>query len=297
MKTFLQFLMMLVLPAVAVAQFAGDPNNVPSEVPPGGPQNALGGPGQPGVAPGPSSNAMFAAIDADADGVITKNELRKAVVQLRKLDTDGDGNLTLVEVSPPGGAGPVAATGPAWDPNQFVDRLMENDKNGDGKLTADEVTDTVRPMIEGADQNGDGVFERAELAAHVQNMHNRSAGGPGRGFPGDPGALRGPGNFADQPFDANQMTAQLMRSDRNRDGRLTPDEVPQQAMGMLRGGDQNNDGAIDAREMQIIMRRMGSRARALGPAVGPNGDERAQRRGESRRNRQRPRNEDEAPAR
>jgi Ca2+-binding EF-hand superfamily protein len=289
MKTIVQFLMLLVLPAVAAAQFPGNPNNGPNNEVPPGPGNALGGPGQPGVAPGPSSNAMFAAIDADADGVITKNELRKAVVQLKKLDTDGDGNLTFAEVTPHGVARPVAPAGPAWDPNQFVNRLMENDKNGDGKLTADEVTDTVRPMIEGADQNGDGVFERTELTAHLQNMRNRGPGGPA-GF-------RGPAGFADQPFDANQMTGQLMRSDRNGDGRLTPDEVPQQAMGMLRGGDQNNDGAIDAREMQIIMRRMGSRARAFGPALGPNGDERGPRRGELRRNRPRSQDENETPTR
>jgi Ca2+-binding EF-hand superfamily protein len=184
-----------------------------------------------------------------------------------------------------------------WDPAQFVDRLMQNDKNGDGSLSADEVTDTMRPMVEGADQNGDGIVSRDELIAHVQNMRNR---GPGGGFPGGPGGFRGPAGFADRPFDANQMTGQLMRNDRNGDGRLTTDEVPPQAMGMLQGGDQNNDGAIDAREMQLIMRRMGDRARAFGPALNSNGDDRAQRRNDSRRGRQRPRNErseNEAPPR
>jgi Ca2+-binding EF-hand superfamily protein len=289
MKSYMPVLMLLVLPTtVAFAQFSGNAN-APNNVPPAGPPDAPGAPGEPGFAPGPPANAMFAAIDADADGVITKNELRKAVAQLRKLDTDGDGNITLAEVSPRGAAGPGGPAGPAWDPTQFVDRLMEDDKNGDGNLSADEVTDTVRPMIEGADQNGDGIFDRAELTAHVQNMRNRAPGGPG--------GVRGPGGFADRPFDANQMTGQLMRNDRNGDGRLTANEVPPEAMGMLQGGDQNNDGAIDAREMQIIMRRLGDRARGFRPALNTNGDDRNQRRGESRRGRQRPRNEDEPPSR
>src|SRR5687767_12913331 len=143
MKSYMPVLMLLVLPqAIAFAQFGGNAD-APNNVPPVGPPNAPGAPGQPGFAPGPPPNAMFAAIDADADGVITKNELRKAIVQLKKLDTDGDGNITLAEVSPGGGPlGPGGPAGPAWDPTQFVDRLMENDKNADGNLSADEVTDT-----------------------------------------------------------------------------------------------------------------------------------------------------------
>jgi hypothetical protein len=133
-------------------------------------------------------------------------------------------------------------------------------------------------------------MDRAELTAHMETMRNRFPGGPG-GFPGGPGGFRGPGAFADQPFDANQAVGRLMQNDRNGDGRLSPDEVPPQAMGMLQGGDQNGDGAIDPREMQIIMRRMGDRARALGPGLAPNGgDDRAQRRND-RRNRQRQREE------
>jgi Ca2+-binding EF-hand superfamily protein len=294
MKTYLQILMLLVLPAaVALAQLPPSRNNAPNEAPPAGPPNGPAGPGQPGGFAGPPPNAMFAAIDVDADGVITKNELRRAVAQLRKLDTDQDGNLTLAEVSPAGPVGPAGPAGPAWDINQYVSRLMENDKNADGKLSADEITDTVRPLIDGADQNADGIFDRAELTVHVQNMRNRAPGGAGA-FPGGPG---GPGGFADRQIDANQLTAQLLRSDRNGDGRLTRDEVPPQAMGMLQGGDQNGDGAIDAREMQIIMRRMGNRARALGPALGPNADDRTRGRAESRRNRQRTRDGNEAPTR
>jgi Ca2+-binding EF-hand superfamily protein len=267
MKSSLRIVVVLLLPsAVAMAQFAADPNNPNPVQPPGGqPQGNVGGPG-PRAFFGPPPNAMFSIIDADSDGVITKAELRRAVTQLRKLDTDKDGNITLVEVSAGGPGGPSGF----GDPAQFVDRMLQNDKNGDGKLTIDEVPEFMKPMLEGADANGDGAIDRNELATVAENMQNRFRG-PG-GVPGGPGGFRGAGGFADRPFDANQMTGRLMQNDRNGDGRLTTDEVPPQAMGMLQGGDRNGDGAIDAAEMQVIMRRMGERGRALGAGFGPGGN-------------------------
>lgn len=287
MNTLIRTLLLIVLPAaLAVAQPPANPDNPPNA-----------GLGQPGRGPegpgprgffggGPRPNPMFAAIDVDGDGVITKVELKKAIVQLRKLDVDNDGNITLAEASPqfgPGGPG----GGPRWNPEQFVDRLMENDKNGDGKLSADEITETVKPMIDGADRNGDGVYDRDELLAHVGNMRNRFRGGPGGGPDGPPGFGFG-GPDGGPGFDANQVFGRLMQGDRNGDGRLTADEVPPQAMGMLQGGDQNGDGAIDAAELQAVMRRMGGRARAFGAGLGPNnGEGQNQERGSNRRSRRR----------
>jgi Ca2+-binding EF-hand superfamily protein len=253
MRYYLPVVIALVLSAAAaMAQPPGNPNNPNGGIPPGGQQGNFGGPGPRMIGP---PNAMFSAIDADSDGVITKAELRRAVVQLRKLDTDKDGNITLAEVSVGGPGGPG---GPFGDPAQFVAQMLQNDKNGDGRLTVDEVPEFMRPMLAGADANGDGAIDRNELAAMQANMRNRF---PGQG-PGGPGGFRG--GFVDRPVDPNQVTGQLMQNDRNGDGKLTQDEVPPQAMGMLRDGDQNGDGAIDAREMQVIIRRMGDRARALG---------------------------------
>ncbi len=59
---------------------------------------------------------------------------------------------------------------------------------------------------------------------------------------------------------------------------------------MLRGGDQNNDGAIDATELRAVMARMGERGRALNAdGANPREAERARRRGADS-NRPRPRN-------
>lgn len=218
---------------------------------------------------GPRSNPMFEAIDADGDGVITRTELRKAIVQLRKLDTDKDGNITLAEVSAKGGpGGPMGPGGPGemfGDPAQMIDRLMQSDKNGDGKLTADELPGQMaQQMIQSGDKDGDNALSKEEITQAMQEMQNRFRGGPGGfqgglgNFQGGPGAFQGGAGGTGQ----NQLIGQMMQLDRNGDGKLSSDEVPQQARGMLRGGDQNGDGMIDAMEMRLLIERNGERMRA-----------------------------------
>ena len=56
---------------------------------------------------GGAPSALFAALDSDNDGTISKVELRKAMASLKKLDADNDGSLTLAECG--GGAGGAAA--------------------------------------------------------------------------------------------------------------------------------------------------------------------------------------------
>jgi Ca2+-binding EF-hand superfamily protein len=265
MKTHLKVVTVLLLIAtVAVAQPPVDPNNPNLGQVPGGQPGQFGGPG-PRMFMGPPPNAMFSAIDADSDGMITRAELRRAVSQLRKLDADKDGNISLAEVSVGGPGGPG---GPMGDPAQFVERMMQNDKNGDGRLTVDEVPDFQRPMLEGADANRDGAIDRNELATAAQNMRNRFPGpGGAGGFPGGPNGFRGAGGL-NGPANPNQITGQALQGDRNGDLRITQDEVSPQAWNMMQGGDQNGDGGVDPAEMQIIMRRMGGRARALSAELG-----------------------------
>ena len=45
---------------------------------------------------------LFAALDADGDGVLSGAEIDAAAVSLRRLDRNGDGILTLDELMPPG---------------------------------------------------------------------------------------------------------------------------------------------------------------------------------------------------
>ena len=47
-------------------------------------------------------NPLFAALDANGDGVIDANEINNAPAALRKLDKNGDGKLTRDELRPAG---------------------------------------------------------------------------------------------------------------------------------------------------------------------------------------------------
>lgn len=190
------------------------------------------------------ANRMFAVIDANSDGVITRAELNKAVVALRTLDADGDGTITLAEASA------TAVATPAGNAAQMLDQTMTQfDKNRDGRLTPDEVPPEMATMLRTADQNGDSAISRQELAAAMEQMQNMFWGPGGAG-------LRG--GF-DQPQTGTQMMQDMMRWDVNRDGRLSPEEIPPQFRGMFQGADRNNDGVLDGQEMRAFIGQIGER--------------------------------------
>ena len=56
------------------------------------------------------------------------------------------------------------------DPQQFIDRMMQNDANGDGKLSQDELPPALAErLMERADTNKDGSIDRSELEAAAKN--------------------------------------------------------------------------------------------------------------------------------
>jgi collagen type III alpha len=52
----------------------------------------------------------------------------------------------------------------------MVDRLFdENDTDGDGKLSRDEIPERVERLFDRADKNEDGFVDRSELMTSLQN--------------------------------------------------------------------------------------------------------------------------------
>jgi hypothetical protein len=129
------------------------------------------------------------ALDLDEDGRLSSSEIESAPKSLMKLDKNGDGVLSEDELRPepgpwmnlagpggPRGPGGPGAGMPGGGPAMLL-RLFENrDKDGDGKLSGDEIPEQMRERIGMLDENGDGAIEKSE----VEKMRARIEAGGGK---------------------------------------------------------------------------------------------------------------------
>jgi Ca2+-binding EF-hand superfamily protein len=131
-------------------------------------------------------------LDADKDGKLSKEEIDNAVAALKKLDKDGDGKLSKEEIGwPPAGLG---RGGPGFGPGgfgggpggfgggpgvNFVERIMTNDKDGDGKVTKEELPEPMQRIMQRVDTNQDGAIDKAEAEAAAATMGRRGSFGRG----------------------------------------------------------------------------------------------------------------------
>jgi len=163
--------------------------------------------------------AMFARLDTNRDGFVTKDELN-AVEAKREQKAD--------------------ARAQRFDPSKMFDRF---DANHDGKVTADEMAaaharrapsasgGAARPQSAGfhglfarADTNKDNVLTRAEFDAMGEQLKARMEH-----------ASVARGGMAARMFD---------QSDANKDGRVTLAEMQQAALARFDRMDLNHDGTI-----------------------------------------------------
>lgn len=129
---------------------------------------------------GRGAEMLFETFDLDADGVITKAEIEgAAAARFAAADTDGDGNLSLEEMT---------AAREARDQERHADRvakrLERHDTNGDGVLSLEEATAVAKTgrmekMFDRIDADGDGTITKAEVE-DAQGMFRRG-GHKGKG--------------------------------------------------------------------------------------------------------------------
>lgn len=227
-----------------------------------------------------------AALDANNDSAISRDEIVNAPVALRKLDKNGDGKLSEDEVRPnferreQGGASDNAAN--------IVSNLLEFDKNKDGKLAKNEVPERLQGIFTRGDSNNDGFLTKEELQKMAEAQIASS--NEGSGERGDrEGRRGGPGGMmrfmpllaaldanSDGVIAADEITnapAALQTLDKNGDGKLTEDELrprggrgrgfggdPQEFVKRLMEFDKNGDGKLSKDELPERMQELMERA-------------------------------------
>jgi len=167
--------------------------------PPGPPEERRGRPGRPGrldrrgdrperAAREPRQrqgerpvHPLMVALDLDKDGKLSAAEIANAADALKKLDKDGDGTLSRRELRPPWAqgapgdrrAGPGEG-GPSAE--QFVQRIMRRDTDGDGKISKEELPEQMQRIFDRADENQDNFIDAAEARAMAERVGRRGRG-------------------------------------------------------------------------------------------------------------------------
>ncbi len=119
---------------------------------------------------GSKMRANFEEIDANADGLISAEEL-SAHRQARfdATDTDGNGALSREEIT-------ARAEAKQDDRRaRFIDRMFEKrDANADGQITFEEMAgDRQEKMFSRADANGDGLISQAEFEEMAEKRRDK----------------------------------------------------------------------------------------------------------------------------
>ncbi len=162
-----------------------------------------GGPGGQRGGSGAMEVPIITALDADKDGKISTQEMANAASALATLDKNSDGFLDRDEIMParrerggrggrggPGqgqGQGGPRGGGGEGGSSGFVDRMMENDADGDGKISSDEAPERMQGFFKRLDGDKDGFLTKEEI---TEASNRWSGGGGGRAGGGDRGGQR-----------------------------------------------------------------------------------------------------------
>ena len=162
------------------------------------------------------------------------------------LDANGDGAIDAAELA-----------------NASV-ALKKLDKNGDGKIAEDEAAPAGGPGMAagGAGAAGGGRpgmrgrGAAPAAPAPAADANNPAPAGGGKGRHGRPAS----------PADTTETVNTLMSFDKNADGKLSRDEVPERMQGLFDRCDKNKDGFLTGDELKAAADEQSKTAGAPAPA-------------------------------
>jgi hypothetical protein len=183
------------------------------------------GPDRPPRGGPPPMPPLMRALDTNCDGVIDAGEIANASAALLKLDLNGDGKLTADELRPPrpSGTSENRFGPPPGFRHPRGPLMMALDANHDGELDASEIANASNALLK-LDKNGDGKLTRDELRPPGRGPR----GGAFRPPPGanDQSAQPGTGQLSDQgnPADPGEMEPPPGGPDEGPQGPPPPEE-------------------------------------------------------------------------
>jgi len=185
MKFKLQMLSMLVVTAFPILASAQEESKERAATRRANMQRAGAGTEVAGFPGGPMGMSqmlpLMKALDTNQDGTLSASEIANASKALIQLDKNGDGVLNAEEMRPDPSAMPGGFAGARGQPSgQMMGKLFEaRDKNGDGKLTGDEIPERLQDKMKMIDKDGDGSITKAEFALAAARMDDGAVGKKG----------------------------------------------------------------------------------------------------------------------
>jgi Ca2+-binding EF-hand superfamily protein len=220
----------------------------------------------------PDAAALFAQLDLNKDGQISADEVPQEQRRLferlvRSGDQNKDGKLAGDEFAKalsghseksdsPDSKRPEGGRPDADNPRRAERLFKRLDANSDGKVVADEVPAERREMfvlmLKRGDKDGDGALSREEFL-QVRPGGEKQPGNTEKTPDGEnkPDAEKPP-NLEKRPEGRPGAEQLFRRMDRNGDGKVTTDEVPEErrefVSRLIKRVDKNCDDAMTAEE-------------------------------------------------
>lgn len=219
----------------------------------------------------PEREALFDKLDTDKNGSLSADEIPEAQKRLferllRSSDKDKNGELTREEFLAATKEEPrrPAEDRPREGGQEAAERFKQLDKNGDGKLSEDEVPEERRQgfarLLEFADKDGDKALTFTEFTTGMARARGDGGQQPRRPD-GPPDGRRPP----PPPATAGMLFRAL---DTDADGMLSASEIAA-ASSALKKLDRNEDGSISRSEAGLAgPETAGGRGEPRGPREG-----------------------------